>query len=70
MSLGDPAKFKKAVEWDGGKEAALLFRFQPVATECVEKARLWLRKAGFQQVWLVETPQPPAFSGPLLPHRH
>ena len=70
MLLNNPKTFKKAIEWDGGKEAALLFRFEPVATECVEKARLWLKKAGFQRVWLIETPKTVGFSGPLLPNRH
>lgn len=54
-------------EWVRGREAAILFRFDPVSQECVDQAQAVVREAGFVRIWVISTPKPRAGGPPLLP---
>jgi hypothetical protein len=58
-----------AREWEGGKAAAILFRFDPVPDECVRPAHAALKQAGFARVWTISTAKPDLGDPPLLPQR-
>lgn len=55
-----------AGEWEGGKDAAFLFRFEPVPDNCVEQARSALGKGGFTRVWTINAAKPAPGDPPLL----
>jgi hypothetical protein len=54
-------------EWRRGREAAILFRYDPVPQSCVEEAMTALKQAGFVRVWVISAPKPGPADPPLLP---
>jgi len=56
-----------AKAYDGPREAAILFRYDPVDERCFRAAYAALRKAGFWQVHVVRGPQPPPNSPRPIP---
>ena len=47
-----------AGRWDGSRDFAMLFRFDPVPQKCVDQAYNALKSAGFQRIYVTSTTKP------------